>query len=231
MNKSILKEYRIPFIIVTVILGLLTGVILCGYLFISSFISNPDVNTNINKYHKYIGENAKKEYKNKWDMDESIFPQSITDDMSVEDYKMVYDNPFDAQYLSYLVVKYDEDTYKNEVKRLETYKSDEYIGIYGSEGFDSKYKLLAMNSDSYYGFVYALTNKEDTIVYVEVIFCNYFMDFDYKKYIKEEYLPIGFNAENGNPYMFKNKVPKDTYSRKSTNCKSYCFNARCIWTS
>lgn len=216
MNKSILKEYRIPFIIVTVILGLLTGVILCGYLFISSFISNPDVNTNINKYQKYIGENAKKEYKNKMDMEESIFPQSITDDMNVEDYKMVYDNPWHPQYLSYLVVKYDEDTYKNEVERLETYKSDEYIGIFGSEGFDSQYKLLAICADSYHGFVYALTNKEDTIVYVEILFCG-FMDFDYKDYIKEEYLPIGFNAENGNPYMFGKRSSEDTYSRKSTN--------------
>lgn len=194
MNKSVLKEFRIPFIIVTVILGLLIGGALCCYLFISSFISNPKVNTNITKYEKYIGENAKKEYKNKMNIDESIFPKSITKDMSVKDYKMVYDNPWDPQYLSYLVIKYDEDTYKNEVKRLETYKSDKYIGIYGARGFDSQYKLLAMNADSYYGFVYALTNQKDTIVYVEILFCNYFMDFDYKDYIKKEYLPIGFNV-------------------------------------
>lgn len=214
MNKSVLKECRISFIIITVILVLFIGVAVCCYLFINSFISNPDVNTNINKYQKYIGENAKKEYKNKMDMDESIFPQSITNDMSVKDYKMVYDNPWDPQYLSYLVIKYDEDTYKNEIERLENYKSDEYIGIYGSKGFDSKYKLLAISADDYYGFVYALTNQKDTIVYVEVLFCNGFMDFDYKDYIKEEYLPIGFNAEKGNPYMFKKRALEDTYNIK-----------------
>lgn len=31
MNKSALKECRIPFIIITVILGLLIGVAICGY--------------------------------------------------------------------------------------------------------------------------------------------------------------------------------------------------------
>lgn len=217
MNKSVLKKCHIPFIIITVILGLLIGVALCGYLFISSFISNPDVNTNINKYQKYIGENAKKEYKNKMDMDESIFPQSITNDMSVQDYKMVYDNPWDRQYLSYLVVKYDEDTYKSEVERLEDYKSDEYIGIFGAEGFDSQYKLLAICADYHYGFVYALTNQKDTIVYVEILFCNGFMDFDYKDYIKEEYLPIGFNAEKGNTYILRERTKEDTYSRRNAH--------------
>lgn len=202
MDKSVLKECRIAFILTTVTWGLLIGVALCCYLFVSSFISNPDVNTDIAKYQKYIGENAKKEYKNKMNMDESIFPQSITNDMSVKDYKMVYDNPWDPQYLSYLVVKYDKDTYKNEVERLETYKSDEYIGIFGAEEFDSQYKLLAICADDNYGFVYALTNPKDTIVYVEILFCNGFMDFDYKDYIKEEYLPIGFNAKKGNPYLY-----------------------------
>lgn len=184
---------------------------------ISSFISNPDVDANINNYQKYIGENADKEYKNKWGMNETIFPKTIMDNMSVEDYKMVYDNPWDAQYLSYLVVKYDEEIYKNEVKRLEGYKSDEYIGIFGAEGFDSQYKLLAICADYHYGFVYALTNQKDTIVYVEIIFCNGFMDFDYKDYIKQEYLPIGFNAQKGNPYIWRKRTSEDTYSRRTTH--------------
>ena len=64
--------------------------------------------TDITHYQWYIGKNAKKEYADKWGMDESIFPESITDNMDVLDYKMVYYNPWDAQYLSYLVVEYDE---------------------------------------------------------------------------------------------------------------------------
>lgn len=133
-------------------------------------------------------------------MDESIFPKEINDNMNVEDYKMIYCKNWDNQYLSYLVVKYDEDTYKDEAKRLEDYKSNDYIGFYGAEGFVSKYKLLAMNADPYYGFVYALTNEKDRIVYVETIFCNYHFDIDYKEYINNEFLPIGFNADSDNPY-------------------------------
>lgn len=203
MDKSVLKKYRIPIIIVSVIVGFLLGIVICGYLFINSFKSNPEVNTKIEKYQNYIGVNAEKEYKNKMDMDESIFPQTITHDMNVEDYKMVYDNTWDPQYLSYLVVKYDEDAYKKEVERLEGYKSNEYIGYYGAEGFDPKYKLLAMNADSYYGFVYALTDDKDTIIYVEILFCNCFMDIDYTKYIEKEYLPIGFDARMDNTYRDK----------------------------
>ena len=49
--------------------------------------------TDITHYQWYIGKNAKKEYADKWGMDESIFPESITDNMDVLDYKMVYYNP------------------------------------------------------------------------------------------------------------------------------------------
>ena len=54
--------------------------------------------TDITHYQWYIGKNAKKEYADKWGMDESIFPENITDNMDVLDYKMVYYNPWDAQY-------------------------------------------------------------------------------------------------------------------------------------
>lgn len=64
-------------------------------------------------------------------------------------------------------------------------------------------KLLAMDSDSYQGFVYALTDGENQIIYVEIIFCNYFMDLDYEKYIDADYLPVGFDATSNNPYRKK----------------------------
>lgn len=77
----------------------------------SSITAEVEINTDINKYQCYIGANADEEYANKWDMDESIFPQAITADMNVKDYKVVYYNPWDAQYLSYLVVQYDKKNY------------------------------------------------------------------------------------------------------------------------
>ena len=58
-----------------------------------------------------------------------------------------------------------------------------------------------MNADAYNGFVYALTDNVDTIIYVEIIFCNYYMDINYKEYINEDYLPDGFDATMDNQYM------------------------------
>lgn len=161
------------------------------------------VNTDINKYQDYIGENAKDEYRNKFDMDESIFPQAISENMQVEDYKMVCYNPWDAQYLSCLVVQYDPESYRNEIKRLQNIPMEEYKGLYGAEGFDENYELLAMNADETYGFIYALTDKLDEngrIIYMEILFCNYFMDLEYENYVDIEYLPIGFDASEDNEY-------------------------------
>ena len=63
----------------------------------------------------------------KWGMDESIWPRKITDNMDVFDYKMVRYDPWDAQYLGYLVVEYSDEDYEKEVERLKNYNSTEYI--------------------------------------------------------------------------------------------------------
>ena len=99
--------------------------------------------------------------------------------------------------------KYNDNDYKKEVERLEKYNSTEYYKYYSVEGF-SKYKLLAIYADSYNGFVYAITDDENTIIYVELIFCNYFFDIDYKEYIDEKYLPDGFDASKDNKYKKEN---------------------------
>lgn len=156
--------------------------------------------TDISHYSRYMGEGAEEEYAEKWDMNESIFPERITEKMHVTDYKMVYYDPWDAQYLSYLVAEYDEAGYHEETERLKKYASTEYIGYYGAEGFPEGCTLLAMEADPYHGFVYALKTGERQIVYVELIFCNYFMDLDYTEMIPGEYLPLGFDAAKDNPY-------------------------------
>lgn len=156
--------------------------------------------TDVSHYSQYMGKDAKKEYVSKLGMDETIFPAEITADMRVSDYKMVYYDPWDRQYLSYLVVDYSEEQYLRETERLKGYPSTEYKGYYGAEGFDEEYTLLAMSADSYNGFVYALAGKETQIIYVELLFCNYFYDLDYQNRIPEKYLPIGFDATLENPY-------------------------------
>ena len=169
-------------------------------LIFGSAFAKVEVNNDIMKYNQFIGNTANEEYKTKWGMDETIFPKEITDNMNVVDYKMVYYNPWDAQFLSYIVVEYNEQDYNKETQRLKEYNSTEYIGYYGVTGF-SKYELLAMYADSYNGFVYAITNGKNRIIYVELIFCNYFYDLKYEEYIPTEYLPDGFDASENNKYM------------------------------
>ena len=113
---------------------------------------------------------------------------------------MVYYDPWDAQFLSYLVMDYDEEHYQAEKERLAEYDSKEYRGYFGAEGFREGYALLAMEAHPDYGFIYALASTDHQIIYVELIFCNYFMDIDYKNMISEEYLPIGFDATVDNSY-------------------------------
>ena len=173
--------------------------ILIIFLFLGGIFTEPEINTDINLYNDYIGENAKEEYKSKWEMNEEIFPKNITKNMNVIDYKMVYYNPWDAQFLSYLVVNYNKEDYENEVNRLKSYSSTDYIGYYSVTGF-TKYNLLAMEADPYYGFIYAITDGKERIIYVELIFCNYFYDLEYEKYINTDYLPDGFDASIDNSY-------------------------------
>lgn len=178
---------------------------LMAFLMLDSALAPIKVDTDVNHYSQYMGENAKSEYRNKWGLDESIFPLEITADMDVKEYKMVYYNPWDAQYLSYLTVEYDEAAYAAELERLGNYTSTDYIGYYSVTGFSEDAPLLAMYADDYHGFVYAIDtpDAENTVTYVELIFCNYFMDLDYEEYMPSAYFPEGFDATMDNPYEKK----------------------------
>lgn len=89
--------------------------------------------------------------------------------------------------------------------RLENYASTDYIGNYGVTGFAGEGNPLAIYADDYQGFVYAIQTpgQENAITYVEIIFCNYFMDLNYEKYIPNEYLLEGFDSTQGNAYRKK----------------------------
>lgn len=204
----ILKEYykmkkqrNIFKIAMIIIAGLLfyavTGAIFALVL-VMGVTTEEEIVTNTNRYEEVIGENAKGMFETKWEMSEEIFPKTVKD-LEVEDFKMYYYNSWDKQFLSYLVVNYSEEDYSKEVKRLNKIGIEDYKGIYGVTGF-TKYKLLAMDSDDYSGFVYAITDGESKIIYVEMIFCNYYMEINYKKEIPIDYLPDGFDATEHNAY-------------------------------
>ncbi len=192
-----------------IVLGALYLIVLptvaIGMLIFSSVIEHPQVYEDVNKYNEYMSFSREETYDDeyyKWDkfgMDETIWPAQITADMSVEDFTMVYYNPWDKQYLGYLVVDYKPEDYEKEVERLREYDSSEYVGYYGVEA-ETSHELLAVNADEYHGFVYALTDGNNRIIYAEQLFCNYFMDLDYTQYMPQEYLLDGFNARQGNPY-------------------------------
>ncbi len=197
-QKKILKTCLLVLaaILITIIIKL---IIALGFVSLMALSTEKEVTTDINDYNKVFGTNAVEKYQSKWDMDEEIFPKSV-ENLNVKDFKMYYYNPWDKEFLSYLVVDYDDNTYQEEVNRLTNLGIEEYQGIYSVTGF-SKYNLVAMNSDSYLGFIYALnddTNKR--IIYVEMIFCNYVLDIDYEKEINPDYLPDNFNAKMDNPY-------------------------------
>ena len=205
------KLYRaIKAVTVTgIILGALYLIVLpvlaIGLLLFSSVIEKPQVYDDISKYNEYMSFSREQTYDDeyyKWDkfgMDETIWPEKITGDMDVRDFTMVYYNPWDKQYLGYLVVDYTPKDYAKEVERLKAYESTDYVGYY-SVSEETSHELLAVNADEYHGFVYALTDGDHRIIYAEQLFCNYFMDLDYTDYMPYEYLLDGFNAREGNKY-------------------------------
>ncbi len=197
-----MKKQKKVFTIIAILMGyfiLQCIIVLVLVFFIGlGFNDKYDITTDTSKYNEVIGEKAKKEYKSKWGMSEEILPKSIKD-LNVLDFKMVYYDPWDANYLSYLVIDYDEEEYNKEVNRLNNIGIEDYIGYYSVTGF-SKYNLLAMEADDYQGFVYAITDGKSKIIYVELIFCNYYMDIKYEEQIPLEYLPDGFDATIDNKY-------------------------------
>ena len=99
--------------------------------------------------------------------------------------------------------------------RLKNIGVDKYEDIYSVTGEPAGYDIVAINTDEYFGFVYALIPENSTsneITYVGIWFCNYFLDVDVHDYMKDEYLLEGFNAKNNNPYrteMLKKNMPEE----------------------
>lgn len=190
------------FVLVSVIARIVFLAILAGAVLIDGMLAKPDVHTSINDYKIYRlgpGEDFGTGYGRL--MNETIWPEEITDEMDVVEFKLVHYDPFDPQYLGYMVVQYAPEAYEKEMMRLKFKGCNEYLGYYGITGFDD-YEIAAIftDKDMGHGLVYALTDGEGKIVYVLMEYCNYFFDLHYEEYIPEEYLPRGFNAHEFNPY-------------------------------
>ena len=96
------------------------------------------------------------------------------------------------------------DKYDEEIARLQVIGIDDYEGIYTVTGEPEGYDLVAMDSDDYSGFVYAMIPEDQDgntkITYCAIVFCNYFLDLDVHEYMPDKYLLPGFDATDDNPY-------------------------------
>ena len=188
-----------------IIVGAGVGLIILVVLFLGlrSCANKLDIagtNKDITKYEEYLKGSGRSESWIKYNMDESIWPAKITSDMKVRDYTMKYMNIIDAQFVGYLEVEYDKEAYKKEVNRLKKYKSTDYKGVYGVTGYNKEYELLAVYTDEEHGFVYALTDNKNTVMYVEMIFSDYFLDINYKKIIPKECILKGLDVSENNSF-------------------------------
>ena len=191
-------------ILVYVVLRIFIVYIVIGLFALLFYSARIKVYDDVADYNKYIHNPEKNEYQYCNGEMFEIFPESIDDTSKVEEFKFVYYNPWDAQYVTYLTVDYDENEYNAEINRLTNLGIEEYKSIYTVTDEPAGYNIVAMNSDTYNGFVYAMIPEDEEesgkITYVGIWFCNYFLDLDIHKYLPDEYLLTGFDASEGNAY-------------------------------
>lgn len=177
MKKTLLISISLIVVLITF------GIVL------SMFWKDEYKTTNISNYNEYLGQDGKHS--------NDIFPHNIPDSAEIEDFCYYYYNPFDPNYVSYLVYSCNDEDYSKEMERLSKLNSSENYLIYGATGFN--YPVCAVYADNQ-GYIYALTDKTNNkIIYVEIKFCNYFSDINYDEIINKDYLPINFNGKPGNP--------------------------------
>ena len=231
-NKKLMKAIKITSIVLIVLAilyflrVLIVGFIVIGLFAFSIFGERIQVDPDITHYNDYIHteltweEASKKGYSPLKGEMIDIWPEHITSDMNVTDYQYTYYNPWDPQYVIYMTAEYDAESYENEIERLTDLGLEDYIGIYTVTGEPEGYDIISMNSDEYYGFTYAMIPEgaEDNtrITYVTVWFCNYFLDLDVHKYIPDEYLLPGFNAEENNPYYQEKHIEPEPLSTEES---------------
>ena len=134
----------------------------------------------------------------------NVMPEKIT--AEVNEFSLFYYNPWDPQYIVYMTLDY-KGGYEQEITRLKKIGVEDYKGLYMVTDEPAGYDLVAMDSDSHDGFVYAMIpeGRQDNtkITYVAVVFCNYALDVDVHKYMKDDYLLKGFDATDNTPYRKK----------------------------
>ncbi len=184
------RKYIVP-VIVILILAVLGG---CITYLVDIWVEK-DQTSDIHRYEEYLGKDGL--HRQKYLIANQIFPETIPTSAKVETFIYQYDNPWDPNYVVYLVYTCDKNDYAQEVQRLSALEKTKDTLIYGATGFS--YPVVAIQADPYHGYVYALADeKHQKLMYVEITFCNFFSDIAYQKIIDPSHLPKGFDATNKN---------------------------------
>ena len=200
LRKKLLKKIGKSIAIIVAALLLLVLVlyaVVVVYLKISA-ANTLELYTDISVYNQY---RESKPTLSQCEAGCAIWPETITERMTVTEYTEVYYCPFDSNYYGYLSLTYEEDDYEDELVRLSACNLDDYTEYYGATGFEA-YEVLAMDASNS-GFVYALSTGEKSITYIEIIFPGYAADLDVTEYIPVKYLPEGLDISEENPMRMK----------------------------
>ena len=182
----------------------ITGVIAIALAGASIAAAPKTVVTDTAEYNKYIhnGLTNASELGMGSDPIFDVLPEKI-DNVKADEFQIFYYNPWDPQYMIYMTLDYG-DKYDEEMTRLKGIGVEDYEGIYSVTGEPEGYDLVAMDSDDYYGFVYAMVPENSDgntkITYVAIVFCNYAPDVDVKEYIPAGYLLQGLDVSDNSPY-------------------------------
>ena len=203
-HRKLVKAIKITTIVIMALAAhyVLMVVFIIGLFAASIYSAKVEVSTDPGDYNTYFHHQEANEYHMGNYEQYDVFPQTL--DAEVKEYQFTYYNPWDAQYIVYMTLDY-EDQYDEEIARLTKIGVDgEYVNYYSVTGEPDGYDLVAMKADDYSGFVYAMipenTADNTEITYVGITFCNYSLDVDVHEYMKDEYLLKGFDATNDNPY-------------------------------
>lgn len=204
-HRKVVKAIKVTTIVLLALVThymffMIFGLVVIGASMASAKI---DVSTDAAEYNKYIHCGKNNEYAFGDQEIFGVFPETIPSNAEVTEYQLTYYNPWDAQYIVYMTLDYKAG-YEDEIARLSAIGIDDYEGIYTVTGEPECYDLIAMDSDDYSGFAYAMVpegEQDNTkITYCAIVFCNYCLDVDVHEYIPDRYLLPGFDATEDNPY-------------------------------
>lgn len=191
-------------IIVTLIIcaAIIIAAALVGSWLIKYLKGKPVVVDDAGKYFTCLSKESAERYAVNLVGGNGIFPDVEENGGTIEEFFFARTKFYETHIVTYATIKYNDDSYEQEMGRLSEIGVDEYTGIYSVTGAPEGYCLQAMISDEYNGFIYAITPEkpQDTITYVCIYCSNYSLDSQLDEYLPKQYLLDGYDASSDNPY-------------------------------